>query len=263
MNVLLVGCGKMGGALLVRWKDLALYSAIFVIEPTKENVPVGTLCGPDASSLPDDFHADIVVFAVKPQSLPDIIHEYKPYVEDGAVFLSIAAGKPISFFEEHLGTDAKVIRAMPNTPAAIGMGITVACSNGNVSPYEKENAEKLLVAVGEMLWVKNEDLLNPVTALSGSGPAYVFLLIEVLAEAGVKAGLDRVMAEKLARKTVIGSAVLAASSDLEAATLRKNVTSPGGTTEAALKVLMGKNGIQGIFDQALAAATTRARELSE
>jgi pyrroline-5-carboxylate reductase len=153
---------------------------------------------------------------------------------------------------------------MPNLPASIGRGITVAYANQNVSAAEKETAASLLCAVGEVLWVEQEDLLNPVTALSGSGPAYIFLLIEAMTKAGIHIGLDPVMAEKLARQTVIGSAALAeASPDISAQQLRQNVTSPGGTTQAALEVLMAQpGGIQDIFNRALAAAAKRAEELS-
>jgi len=152
---------------------------------------------------------------------------------------------------------------MPNTPASIGEGITVAYANANVSPTQKMQAEALLESVGDALWVENEALLNPVTALSGSGPAYVFLLIEALAKAGQSIGLEPAMAEKLARQTVIGSAALAkASPEVSAAQLRENVTSPGGTTAAALAVLMAEPGLQKLMTQALDAATKRAEELS-
>lgn len=257
MNILLVGCGKMGGALLARWKDLSLYTNICIVEP--ESSPVKT-----AADIPAAFKADVVVFAVKPQTLPDIIDGYKKYAEGSAIILSIAAGKPISFFEEHLGTSAKIVRAMPNTPAAVGKGITVVCANKNVSMDQKMNAEQLLAAVGEVLWVKDEKLLNPVTALSGSGPAYVFLMMEAMEKAGISLGLDAAMAEKLARQTIIGSAALAeAARNMPASKLRENVTSPGGTTEAALKILMAPNGMQELFNHALQAATKRAEELSK
>ena len=174
------------------------------------------------------------------------------------------AGKGIEFFEDNLGRQSSVVRCMPNTPASIGEGVTVACPNYHVTDAQREQAESLIGAVGEMLWVEEESLLDPVTALSGSGPAYVFLLMEVMAEAGKKLGLDPKMADKLARKTVIGSAALAAQNKRQSpARLRQNVTSPGGTTAAALEVLMGDEGIQKIFDKALKAAKERAEELSK
>jgi len=262
MRLLLVGCGKMGQALLARWQELKLYQDIYVIEPAAiaADVPHVQQLG----DLPAAFQPDVIVFAVKPQILPDVIGQYKRYTDKGAMVLSIAAGKPIRFFADALGGDAAIVRAMPNTPAAIGHGMTVAAANDAVSAAQKEQAEKLLSAVGEFLWAEDEKLLDPVTAVSGSGPAYIFLLIEAMAAAGAKLGLPEDMAVTLARQTVIGAAALAAeSADTPAATLRENVTSPGGTTAAALAVLMrGENGIQSLFDEALAAAAERAAELS-
>jgi pyrroline-5-carboxylate reductase len=260
MNILLVGCGKMGSALLARWRELNLCDGIAIVEPSGTghgDAPVFT----SLDTLPQDFAPDAVVFAVKPQTLPGIAGDYARFKD--ALFISIAAGKPIAFFEKHLGASAHVVRAMPNTPAAIGAGMTVAYANAHVSARQKELAEKLLSAVGAFLWTDDEKLLNPVTALSGSGPAYVFLLIEAMTQGGIKTGLDPAMAEKLARQTVIGSALLAqAEKETPAGTLRKNVTSPGGTTAAALDVLMKDDAMQNLFDQALAAASKRAEELS-
>ena len=262
-NVLLVGCGKMGGALLRRWQELNLYKEICVVEPAPINV-LSARQVPDFAHIPATFKPGVIVFAVKPQVLPDVAKLYKGFASKGTLVLSIAAGKPIGFFEKALGKTARVVRAMPNTPAAIGEGITVACANRNVSKPQKAQAGLLLGSVGEVLWVDSEKLLNPVTALSGSGPAYVFLLIEALTEAGKKIGLDAKMAEKLARQTVIGSAALAKEeASVSPAKLRENVTSPGGTTAAALEVLMAANGIQPLFDKALLAATKRAEELSK
>ena len=259
-NILLVGCGKMGGALLRRWQETGTCRETVVVEPSSLDL-AGAVKVPSYEQIPPAFRPGIVVFAVKPQTLPDIISLYKGYAEVPA--LSIVAGKSLSFFEKHLGARAKIIRAMPNTPALIGKGITVACANKNISSADKEKASALLGAVGEILWVEKEELLNPVTALSGSGPAYVFLLMEVLAKAGVRSGLDPALAERLARQTVIGSALLAdADKNISAAQLRQNVTSPGGTTQAALEVLMKEPAIQDLFDRALQAATKRAGELS-
>ena len=256
LNVLLVGCGKMGSALAERWQERRICRELVIVEPTSQKIK-------SFKDVPAGFKPQVVVFAVKPQTLPDTVKDYQAFAQQGALIVSIAAGKPVSFFETHLGAKTKIVRAMPNTPASIGKGITVAYANKNVSAAEKEQASALLAAVGEILWVDQEKLLNPVTALSGSGPAYVFLLIETLTKAGIHIGLDPAMAEKLARQTVIGSAALAeASADISAAKLRENVTSPGGTTQAALEVLMGQKGIQEVFDRALAAATKRAEELA-
>lgn len=260
-SVILVGAGKMGGALAARWKETGIFENILIVDPATGDIG-------SAADIPAAFHPDVVVFAVKPQSLEDIIGGYARYADGKAryadgktLFLSIAAGKPIAFFERHLGTKAPVVRCMPNLPASIGAGITVICTNANVQDAQKHQAENLMGAVGEVIWAADEALLDPVTALSGSGPAYVFLLIEMLTKAGTDIGLPQDMAEKLARKTIIGSAALAATSPLPASTLRENVTSPGGTTEAALKVLMdGK--MQELISSALTSALKRARKLS-
>lgn len=252
----------MGGAMLQRWKDLNLYQSVYVVEPTS----IASLAAPQVDSrdrLPASFEPDVLVFAVKPQILPDILGEYRAYTDAGALAISIAAGRTLHFFENILGTPSKIVRAMPNTPASIGQGITVACANKNIGSGEKAVTEELLESVGDVIWVEKEELLNPVTALSGSGPAYVFLLIEVLTKAGINIGLTPDMAEKLARQTVIGSGALAeASPQVSAQKLRENVTSPGGTTQAALDVLLPSD-LQKIFDAALTAATHRAKELSE
>lgn len=263
INLLLVGCGKMGQALLDRWIERHLCAQVYVIEPAaiRADVPHVQLLG----DLPYSYKPDVIVFAVKPQVLPDMLGPYKRFADMGTLFLSIAAGKPVPFFEEHLGDTAAIVRAMPNTPAAIGAGMTVACTNAAVSEIQKKQAQVLLSAAGDFLWVDDEKLLDPVTALSGSGPAYVFLLIEAMAAAGEKLGLDPATSARLARQTVIGSAALAQESpDIPASELRENVTSPGGTTAAALSVLMdGNNGLQQLFERALAAAALRAAELSK
>ncbi len=252
MDVVLVGAGKMGGALAQRWQETQLCRNLYIIDPQL-----------GLSAPPQGIAPQVVVFAVKPQMLAEVAPPYRTYINAGALCLSIAAGKTISFFEQQFGAQAKVVRSMPNLPASIGRGITVAVANARVSDAEKDIAAQLLGAVGEVLWAGSEDKLDAVTALSGSGPAYVFLLIEALTHAGVKIGLDPEMAEKLARQTVIGSAALSeASPYVPAAILRQNVTSPGGTTQAALEVLMATPGIQDLFDRALAAACKRGQELA-
>ena len=265
-NLLLVGCGKMGGALLSGWlgRDVKP-EAVTVIEPydssalaKKYNVSVVS----DIADLDTSYHPDVVVFAVKPQGMAEIVPNFDRFVRPQAVFLSIAAGRPISFFEKSLGQLAAIVRSMPNTPAAVGRGITVACGNGHMTEEQQAVCDSLLSAVGEVAWVKDEALLDPVTAVSGSGPAYVFLLIETLAQAGVAAGLAPDLAQKLARATVTGSGELAHLSSETAATLRQNVTSPGGTTAAALEVLMANDGLQDLMTRAVDAATKRSRELA-
>jgi pyrroline-5-carboxylate reductase len=195
--------------------------------------------------------------------MDEALPAYRRFARPETLFLSIAAGKTIGYFERQLGGEAAIVRAMPNTPAAVGRGITVACANPRVAPAQRALADRLLAAVGEVAWVENETLLDPVTAVSGGGPAYVFLLIECLARAGAAAGLPEALAMRLARQTVIGSGELARQSAEPASVLRENVTSPKGTTFEALKVLMGEGGIEPIFVRAIAAAAARSRELAD
>jgi len=202
------------------------------------------------------------VLAVKPQSMEAVLPDLKRFADLGSVFLSIAAGKTIKYFKAHLGASARIVRAMPNTPASVRQGITVACAGAGVTEPQKKRCQELLEAVGEALWVEDEALMDPVTALSGSGPAYVFLLVEAMAAAGAKLGLAPEMAMQLARATVAGSGELLRQSAEPAAQLRVNVTSPGGTTAEALRVLMAEDGLQPVFDKALAAAARRSKELA-
>ncbi len=264
----LVGCGKMGGALLSGWIERgADRDKLIVIEPAAETARAvraahGVRVEAEASAVPSDTDPEIVVFAVKPQALGDVAPLYQDFAGGGTVFLSIAAGKTVGFFEAALGSDAAIVRTMPNTPAAVGRGITAAFANRHVDAGQRALCQELLEAVGEVVWVDDEGLLDAVTAVSGSGPAYVFLLIECLAEAGVEAGLPGDIAARLARATVIGSGELARQSPEPADELRRNVTSPGGTTEAALKELMDDNGMAPLMRRAVAAATRRSRELA-
>ena len=263
MNVLLVGCGKMGSALLRGW--LAGTPAdIVVVEPA----PAPELASLDAlvvkapENVPSDFAPDVLVFAVKPQGMDAIVPRYLEASKGGAVALSIAAGRPIAFFETHLGATAAVVRAMPNTPAAVGRGITAACPNAWVTPAQHSACERLLEAAGEVVWIDDEALIDPVTAVSGSGPAYVFFLIECLARAGEEQGLPPQVASRLARATVAGAGELARRSKEDAGVLRENVTSPGGTTAAALECLMAGDGLAPLMARAVEAATRRSRELA-
>ncbi|MGH7091841.1 MAG: pyrroline-5-carboxylate reductase, partial [Stellaceae bacterium] len=203
-----------------------------------------------------------IVFAVKPQSLDEVAPHYRRFAP-ATPFLSIAAGKTLAFFTRRLGEKAAVVRAMPNMPAAIGRGIAVACAGPAVVPEARALAQRLLEAVGEVAWVEDEALMDAVTALSGSGPAYVFLLLEALAKAGVAAGLPEALATRLARATVAGSSELAWRSRETAAQLREAVTSPGGTTRAALDVLTAKDGLEPLLIKAVAAAARRSRELAD
>ncbi len=265
--MLLIGCGKMGGALLRGWMRRGVRARdVAVVEPDRASLAdlaaQGVRLFDDASRLPAELSPSVVVLAVKPQMMDGVIRTQTRFVRPETVFLSIAAGRTIAYFEHKLGAAAAIIRSMPNTPAAVGRGITVACANGNVVPDQRARCEELLAAVGEVAWVEDEALLDPVTAVSGGGPAYVFLLIECLAEAGAAAGLPPDLAMRLARVTVSGAGELARMSPEPAAELRRNVTSPAGTTLEALKILMAPEGLQPLLTKAVAAATRRARELA-
>lgn len=266
-SVLLVGCGKMGSALLSGWLAAGRAGAqapVVVVEPGPSTAAFagkpGVTVVRDAASVPAGFAPGAVAFAVKPQGMDKIVPDYRRFATPGTVFLSIAAGRTLGFFASHLGAEAVVVRSMPNTPAAIGRGITVACANARVSAEQRKACEALLAAVGEVAWVEDEALLDPVTAVSGSGPAYVFWFMEQLAATGEKLGLSRETSMKLALQTVLGAAKLAASSGEPFATLRKNVTSPGGTTEAALRVF-DEEQLAERFQRALEAASRRGAEL--
>jgi pyrroline-5-carboxylate reductase len=265
-GVLLIGGGKMGGALLAGWLRGALRPAdAVVVEPDQAAAARAAILGVnavgDAAAVPAGFRPGVLVFAVKPQIMDAVVPAYRALAGGGALVLSIAAGRTIGSFARLLG-EVPIVRAMPNTPAAIGRGITVACPNAKVTPAMRERASMLLAAVGEVGWVEDEAMMDAVTAVSGSGPAYVFLMIEALAAAGVEAGLPAPLAARLALVTVAGSGALALDSGTAPDELRRNVTSPGGTTQAALEVLMAADGLAPLMARAVAAATHRSRELA-
>ena len=268
MPLLLIGCGKMGSAMLAGWRARGFDAKdIVVVEPSAELASSihdrhGVSVVADAAALPDELKPAALVFAVKPQVMETVVRDFRHFAENGAWVLSIAAGTPIGFFLSRLGASTAIVRAMPNTPAAIGRGITALCANRYVTATQRMAAEALVEAVSEAVWLDDESLMDVVTAVSGSGPAYVFLLIEALAEAGEKNGLPADIAERLAEVTVAGAGELARQSDDIAAELRRHVTSPGGTTEAALEVLMAEDGMQSLFDRAVAAAVQRGKDLA-
>jgi pyrroline-5-carboxylate reductase len=265
--LLLAGCGQMGGALLRGWRARGLAQHYVIVEPGPGAAAfageAGVTAFASADRLPADLKPDVIVFAVKPQVMGEVAPAYRRFAGGGTLFLSIAAGKTLGFFARQLGATAAVVRAMPNTPAAIGRGIAVACASRAVAVAQRALAERLLGAVGEVGWVDDEALIDAVTAVSGSGPAYVFLLIECLAKAGVAAGLTEELAMRLARATVAGSGELARLSAAPAARLRESVTSPGGTTRAALDVMMAPDGLQTLLTRAVLAAARRSRELAD
>jgi pyrroline-5-carboxylate reductase len=263
-TIALAGAGKMGGAMLTGWLAQGLDAKrVVVIEP-KPSSEISALSARGVRLNPTPKEAgevDTLVVAVKPQSFREAGAALKSFTGSSTLVVSIMAGIPIAALEAVCG--GSVVRAMPNTPAAIGRGITVAVAAKKVSAAQRAVADALLRATGSVEWADNEGLMDAVTAVSGSGPAYVFLLAEELARAGVAAGLPAELAAKLARETVAGSGELLHRSEVSAATLRQNVTSPGGTTAAALDVLMGSDGMQKLMTRAVAAATQRSKDLAK
>ncbi len=267
--VLLAGAGKMGAAMLSGWLARGLKPGDIVVQEPSiagEAAAIAEKYGIRVSSAVETFDPApaVIIMAVKPQVMDQVFPPLAKFVGPQTVVLSIAAGRAIASFEKYLPQGSAVVRAMPNTPAAIGRGITGAVANAHVSAAQKAACDALLSAVGEVVWVNDESLIDAVTAVSGSGPAYVFLLAECLAEAGRQAGLPADTAMQLARATVSGAGELLARSPLDAATLRTNVTSPGGTTAAALSVLMrDERGLQDLMTKAVLAAQKRGQELGK
>ncbi|HEY5166968.1 MAG TPA: pyrroline-5-carboxylate reductase [Pseudolabrys sp.] len=263
-SLVLLGAGKMGGAMLDGWLARGLSpKKLVVIDPQPgKSVKALTRRGLKLNPKGKAAAAAAIVIAVKPQTAPAAVPPLAAYVGKSTLVLSIMAGRTISFLEKSLPPGTAIVRAMPNMPAAIGRGISVAVANARVSARQRKQASNLLAAIGKVEWVGDEKLIDAVTALSGSGPAYVFLLAEAMTKAGIAAGLPPALAARLARETVAGSGELLHRSAVDAATLRQNVTSPGGTTAAALEVLIGPGGFDALLTMAVAAATRRSRELA-
>ncbi|MBX3598636.1 MAG: pyrroline-5-carboxylate reductase [Rhizobiaceae bacterium] len=267
LSLVLVGCGNMGFAMLSGWirSGKLAPSEVFVIEPNETlrdraqalNVAVGSA----VSDLPADAAPQLIVIAVKPQVIRDAVAAYKQFGSSATTFVSIAAGTPVKTFEEILGDATPVLRCMPNTPAAIGKGMMVTYANRHVSAETKAHISDLLSASGEVAEIEEEGLMDAVTAVSGSGPAYIFHFIECLTSAAEAAGLPEKTAKQLAMQTVYGAACLAAQSGTEPAELRRQVTSPNGTTAAALEILMGDDKLKSLVTKAVEAARNRSVEL--
>jgi pyrroline-5-carboxylate reductase len=267
--ILLGGCGRMGSAMLSGWREQGL-AASFAVDPAPS---AAAFAGPDMTvvadpgSIPDQFAPSAVVLAVKPQNAADTLPAYARYA-GRSVFLSIMAGRTIGGIAALLGSSATprsaaaIVRAMPNTPAAVRQGVTVACPGPGVDQDQRTLCDRLLQAIGTVAWAEQEALLDPVTAVSGSGPAYVFLLAELMEQAAIEQGIPPDLARLLARKTVSGSGALLAASPDDAADLRRAVTSPGGTTAEALSVLMAPDAWPAAMSRAISAATRRSRELA-
>ena len=267
LSLLLIGSGKMGQAMLGGWIENGLEPAgIVVIDPNTENLAYASDLGctgiGSAEDIPGEFQPDIIVLAVKPQIIKDVLGTFRKLTDKGSLVISIAAGTRISTFEEAFGKSAAIIRVMPNTPAAVHQGMMVCCPNPHANADQRKYCDQLMQAIGEVAWIEDEGLMDAVTGVSGSGPAYVFYMIEAMAAAGVEAGLPEELAVKLAQETVAGAGALARQSTETAAQLRKNVTSPNGTTAAGLAVLMDeKKGLGPLMTETVAAATNRSKEL--
>lgn len=263
-SILLVGGGNMGQALLRGWlADGRAPESVHVVDPDERARAAVASLGIEASSeRPSSFRADVIVLAVKPHLVEGALQDYRDLEQGQAVLLTIAAGKTIEFYRNLLGSGAAIVRGMPNTPAAIGRGITALAANEIVGTAQRQLCESLMAAVGQVVWLDDDGLMDSVTAVSGSGPAYVFLLIECLATAAVKVGFEKDLAERLALATVSGAGAYALASGTDPAELRRQVTSPGGTTQAALEVLIGDSqALESLLGEAVQAAARRSREL--
>ena len=260
--LLLVGAGRMGGAMFAGWVRLGLAPSVLV-DPSP---PAGLTRPQDTviarlDDLPPGFQPETIILAVKPQMAAEILPQLASVTRGQGVALSIMAGKAIPGLQSTLGIP--VVRAMPNTPAAIGQGITAACAGHGVTPDQRALCDRLLAAVGDVVWVQDEALIDPITAISGSGPAYVFLLAELMEQAGIESGIPAPLARQLARKTVFGAGALLDASPDDAADLRRAVTSPKGATEKALDVLMAAEAWPALVRRAMAAVVARSRELGQ
>lgn len=264
----LVGAGNMGGAMLAGWLEAGRSAqSIVVVDPVPPE-PMRQLIGDHGLALHETAEeagpCDIIVVAVKPQIIGKVLPGLAPMVGKDTVLASVAAGTTMAQLAEPFGQGGpKIVRAMPNTPAQVGRGISVCVGDDNVTGGDRETLSGLLEAIGQVRWIDDEALMDAVTGVSGSGPAYIFHLAEAMAQAGVTAGLPRELADDLARATVCGAGELLYQSPLSPGELRKNVTSPNGTTAAALEVLMADDGFTQLLTRAVAAAAKRSEELSE
>lgn len=263
IRILQIGCGNMGGALLNAWLQAGLLDQSYIVDPKAvlADAPDHVRIVLDISAVPHDFAPDLMILAIKPQMVASVVPGLVGYRRGGAV-VSIMAGTSIATLGNHFGTDAPIIRTMPNTPAAVLRGVTAALATADVSADQKQAVTALFEAAGALVWLDREDDFDAVTGLAGSGPAYVFHLVEALAAAGEAEGLASDLAMTLARKTVEGAGALLFDSDKSAATLRENVTSPKGTTEAGLQVLMdAEHGLSPLAIRTVRAAAARSRAL--
>ncbi|MEM1299624.1 MAG: pyrroline-5-carboxylate reductase [Pseudomonadota bacterium] len=266
-QVVLVGCGNMGRAMLAGWLGSASDTRLHVVEPSGEMRQRAIDIGADAveslDHLPADLKPDLVFLAVKPQVMAEVVPAYGAWAGGGTTFVSVAAGTTIATLAAMLPGATPIIRCMPNTPSAIGSGMLVCVANAHTATEARDLTTAMLRTSGEVDWIEDEALMDAVTAVSGSGPAYVFHMVECLAAAGEKVGLPADLAMRMAKQTVMGAGRLAAESDTPPGTLRQQVTSPGGTTAAGLSVLMAEPGLQALMTGTVEAARDRGRELGK
>jgi pyrroline-5-carboxylate reductase len=264
-SLILVGAGKMGGSMLEGWLKVGMKPEDVTVLDPRPSKEMTQFCQEKGISLnpADPAAAEVLILAIKPQMLDEAAPALNDILGPQTLIISILAGKTIGDLRSRFPASSAIVRAMPNLPASIGRGATGAAVNEKVSETQRLTADALLSSNGIVEWLPSEDLIDAVTALSGSGPAYVFHLVECLADAGTAAGLPPDLAQRLARATVTGAGELLFQSELPPATLRQNVTSPGGTTAAALEVLMREpNGQKALMREAVAAAKRRAEELA-
>ena len=270
MNSLcLIGCGKMGSSLLKGWIKSKISTKIIIVEP--KPLDLNEFCSSEIDliflkkidQLIGFEDLNVVVFAVKPQIIEKVLSEFKPFVDKFNLIISIIAGKTINYFERKLGKNIQFIRAMPNTPAEVGEGITAMVKNKKCKFINLKLSRHLLEDLGEVIEVNDEKFMDVVTAISGSGPAYFYYLVEVLVATGIKLGLEKNLAYKLASTTFIGSGILAKKSNQTYTELRRSVTSPGGTTEAGLNVLIKNEKFHKLIEKTIKSAKAKSKELGK
>jgi len=270
MKCLLIGCGRMGSAIAksVYRKKIFNKNEFFVVEPQQKqqaklkSLKINVFSKINEIKL-EKRNFDVLILAVKPQVIREVTEDCKKNINSNYLLISIAAGVTLNFFESILGNDSKVIRAMPNTPAEIGKGITALIKSSKVSSNEKKIAEDIFNSMGKILWLQKENLMDIVTAVSGSGPAYIFYIVEIIVNAAVKAGLNKELSSMIVSEMVMGSGSLLIDSKKQPNVLRREVTSPGGTTEVAINILQSKNTFSSIIQKAIYSAIKKSEELSK
>lgn len=263
-RLLLIGHGKMGSVLLERWRNAELFAEIHVISPNHTQADNGNIhWHRDLNALPASVIPTVIVFAIKPAMMASLLPRYGArFASASPLYISVAAGKTLAFYQDYLGKHSHIVRAMPNTPALIGEGMTALCALPTLSAAARKTASDMMEAIGHILWIDDESQMDAVTAISGCGPAYVFLFIESLIQAGIASGLSAAQSRSLALQTVRGSQALAAQSNQPLADLCAQVASPGGATEAAIKVLKNGDALQSLVEKAVQSAIARSREMA-